>query len=84
MIGRRADRRRAVNKPPSGDDRESCWGAAKKKRQKRKQQLNIEANMRLVWQGQGFNYLFCLLPKVHVRWFGHGDLSITGSITSRG
>lgn len=36
MIGRRADRRRAVNKPPSGDDRESCWGSGKKKKKEKK------------------------------------------------
>lgn len=70
----------------SGDDREPRWGAAKtpKNPKQTKQELNIEGEKRSVWQGQGFNHLFCLLFKVHVRWLGHWDLSITGSITSPG
>lgn len=31
----------------------------------------MEANTYSLWQGQGFNYLFSLLPKVHVRWVSH-------------
>lgn len=44
----------------------------------------MEANTYSVWQGQGFNYLFSLLPKVHVRWVSHWGLSITSSIPVRG
>ena len=44
----------------------------------------MEANTYSVWQGQGFNYLFSLLPKVHVRWVSHWGLSITSSIPVQG
>lgn len=43
----------------------------------------MEANTYSLWQGQGFNYLFSLLPKVHVRWVSHWGLSITSSIPPR-
>lgn len=62
----------------------SSQNTKKKNPKQTKQELNIEGEKRSMWQGQGFNHLFCLLLKVHVRWLGHRDLSITGSITSPG
>ena len=69
----RQRRDRAVNKPPAEDDKKPHWGTG-----------TLEANTYSVWQGQGFNYLFSLLPKVHVRWVSHWGLSITSSIPVRG
>lgn len=45
----------------------------------------VEADTYSLWQGgsggqQGFNYLFSLLTKVHVRWVSRWGLSVTSSI----
>lgn len=61
-----------VNKPPSENDKKATLGNA-----------HVEANTYSLWRGRGFNYLFSLLSKVHVRWVSHWDLSITSSIPAR-